>query len=1039
MHTWIRWFIVNPVAANLIMVLILVSGIITLFTMRIEGFPKLPADALQIDTLYPDAYTQQVDEDITQKIETVLEDVPGIKKIQSTSLEELSSVIVQRKEGYPLQRLLNDVRMRIERIDNFPQAADRPIITRQDFDFPALIVQLYGQTDPNTLQRIGRQVREALLAQPEISKLKRWGEQKSEIHIEADPQALEKHGLTINDVVEAIQRNSLTFKSGLIKNQKNRIALRADKQANYAIDFNDIPIFTRPDGSQLRLGDISEIADRFENDDIIVRFNGLPALGMEVLIGRTENVIDITRAVEKTVADLQEQLPAEITLQTWADSGDYISQRLNLLKTNAFQGLALVFILLALFLNLKLAFWVAVGIPISVAGALAVMGMDWINYSLNDVTTFGIIIALGLLVDDAVVVGESVFDERQHTPNVIQGTAQGVEYVATATIYGVLTSVAALFPLLLIDNALGKIMASFAGVVIIALLFSLFESKFILPAHLASISLEKTETKSVFARLWQTIQNFAQHKLNLFRDHVYRPLLIWSLRHRYAVLLFFITAAVFALGIMGSGKLKTVFIPDIPSQVITIKLEMDARAPYRLTQDHAAHIEEIAHQLNAELTEKHTLKEKPINHILVVIADAFAVEIYAELSPSHTRPDVNTLDILQLWQTRTGQLEGATELTFTASEETAGGFAIELYSNDEESLHAASQSVLDYMQNIRGVSNLRDELKPGKPELYLQLKPEARHLGFDQDTLATQIGIRFRGAEAQRIQRNGEEIRVLVKDQQTSRDSISDLMQMRIKSDHDVWYPLTHIARIESRYATDYIARRDGKRVNTIRATIDKRVIAPESIADELFNHYIPQLQAQYPLVSVKQSGELEEITELKSGLIKALIITCLLIYALLATPLKSYWQPLIIMAIIPFGFVGAALGHWIMDLPFSFLSFLGMLALTGVVVNDALVLITRFNRLSADGYEIEKALIEAGTGRFKAIFLTTTTTVAGLIPLMHETSEQAQYLIPAAVSLAYGEIFATAITLILIPVLIAIGADIRQATVLYPLSNVFR
>ena len=316
MHTWIRWFIVNPVAANLIMVLILVSGIVTLFTMRIEGFPKLPADALQIDTLYPDAYTQQVDEDITQKIETVLEDVPGIKKIQSTSLEELSSVIVQRKEGYPLQRLLNDVRMRIERIDNFPQAADRPIITRQDFDFPALIVQLYGQTDPNTLQRIGRQVREALLAQPEISKLKRWGEQKSEIHIEADPQALEKHGLTINDVVEAIQRNSLTFKSGLIKNQKNRIALRADKQANYAIDFNDIPIFTRPDGSQLRLGDISEIADRFENDDIIVRFNGLPALGMEVLIGRTENVSDITRAVEKTVAELQEQLPSEITLKT---------------------------------------------------------------------------------------------------------------------------------------------------------------------------------------------------------------------------------------------------------------------------------------------------------------------------------------------------------------------------------------------------------------------------------------------------------------------------------------------------------------------------------------------------------------------------------------------------------------------------------------------------------------------------------------------------------------------------------------------------
>jgi multidrug efflux pump subunit AcrB len=1027
MHSLIRWFIDNPVAANLIMVLILVSGVFTLTSMRIEGFPKLPADSLQIDTVFTGAYTDQVDRQITQKIVKALEGVPGIKKIHSTSLEGLSSVLLQKRDGYDLRQLQDDVRLRLDEIYSLPQDADKPVISRNDFDFPALIVQLYGVTDVATLQRLGREVHDELLAQPEITKLKQWGERKAELRIEVNPALLQQYELSVNDIVAAIQRASLTFKAGSLKTDGGTIALRADNQSYRYRDFAAIPIDAKSDGRQLLLRDLADIIDGFEDDEVIVRFNGQPALGMEVLIGRKENLLDIARVVKDTVARLQNTLPPEVKLSTWADSSHYIAERLDLLKNNALQGLLLVVVLLALFLNLKLAFWVAMGIPIAITGTIAVMGSKWLDYSLNDITTFGIIIALGILVDDAVVVGESVFEARKQHKDALTATDQGVKRVATATIFGVLTSVAALFPMLLIDNALGRIMASFSVVVILALLFSLLESKLILPAHLAYISLEKRNSRSWYKRLWVATQDFAQKKLVDFIQTIYRPLLQWSLKQRYAVVVLFLSAAILGLGLIGSGKINSVFIPEIPEQVIYVKMEMDARAPYRLTLDNANRIEAAAQSLNEKLVQEYNLVEKPIRHILVVVADAFMVEIYAELTAPAERTSLGTLDILRKWQKQVGRLEGTTELTFSATEDTGGGFAVELYSTDEERLKAASEELLAYLRGIKGVNNLRDELKSGKPELYLKLKPEASHFGFSPETLARQIGHRFGGAEAQRVQRNGEELKVMVINQAVYRDAIEDLMSLRLKSDNGQWYPLPAVVTIESAYVTDYIARRDGKRVNTVRASIDKSVVAPEEIGQALFTHFVPDLERRISQVSVKQAGELEEIGELKGGLKKALVITCMIIFALLAIPLKSYWQPIFIMSVIPFGFVGAAMGHWIMDLPLSLLSFLGMLALTGVVVNDSLVLMTRYNQNKVRGLSEHEALTDAGLSRFKAIFLTTATTVIGLLPLMRETSEQAQYLIPAAVSLAYGEIFATAITLILLPVLIAIGVDVRS------------
>ena len=1026
MHTLTGWFIHNPVVANMIMLLIIVGGIFTMLSMRIEGFPKLPADTIQIETSLTGAYAEQVDRLITQKIEMALEGLHGVKKIESTSLEGNSSIRVQKNEGYSLQRLLDDVRLRLDGINNLPKEADKPLISRNDVDFPALIVQLHGETDTTTLQHIGRQVREELLAQSEISKLKVWGEKRAEIRIEVRPELLEEYGLTSRDIVEKIQQYSLTFKAGTLKTEGGRIALRADNQAYHYRDFAEIPIIEKSDGSLLLLADLTNIHETYEEDDVIVRFNGQPALGMEVLIGRKENLLEIASVVKNTVDKLKKSLPPELKLSVWADWSHYITERLNLLKNSALQGLVLVFALLALFLNLKLAFWVAMGIPISVTGALAVMGSKWMDYSVNDITTFGLIIALGILVDDAVIVGESVFTERRHCHDPIKGTEKGVQRVATATIFGVLTSVVAFYPMMLINSALGKVLASFSGVVIIALLFSLFESKFILPSHLAHISLHKRKKSQWHLSIWRNVQDLFKAQLDAFKQKIYRPVLIWSLKQRYAVLVLFIAFATLGMGLIYRGKVTTVFFPDIPGQIITVTLEMDARAPYHLTLRNANHIEKIANKINEEWVSAHGLTEKPIKHILVVVKGAFSVEIYAELSPPAKRKLLGTHDIQRQWKKSLGQLEGATELTFSGSEETGGGFALQIYSKNEHSLIAASQELMAYLQGIKGVSNLRDELKKGKPEFYLRLKPEARHLGFSYETLATQIGERLGGAEAQRVQRGHQEVKVMIKEHEASRNSIADLMQMRLQSNNGQWFPLLAVANIESAYATDYISWRDGKRVNTVRATIDKGIVSPSEISQYLFDHIVPELGRRFPQVTVKAAGELEEMAIIKSGLIMALIFTFILIYALLAIPLKSYWQPIIIISVVPFGFVGATLGHLIMDLPLSVLSFFGMLALTGVVVNDSLVIMTRYNQSLAEGATTHEAQLNAGVERFQAIFLTMATTVAGLVPLMSETTEQAQYLIPAAVSLAWGEIFATTITLILVPVLIAISADVQ-------------
>ncbi len=1035
MHYLTGWFIRNPVAANLSMALILFLGIMTVLTIRIEGFPRIPPESITISTTYLGASTAQVDELITQKIEKALEGLEGVRSVSSESGDELSQVVVRRSGGKDLQKLLDKVRLRIDAVSDLPSGIQRPVIEDGSYEFPALYVNLYGKTDPLTLQRLAERLREELLSRPEISRMNVWGLFDREMSIEVNPRMLRRFNLTIADVVEKIRASSLNFQSGTLRTIGGTIRLRADNRAKFPAEYAGIPIIERQNGTSIKLGDIATAKDAFKEGDYLFRFNGEPTAGMEVLIGQKDNILRVSEAVHEVIGTFETQLPANVEITVWGDSSGYISDRLEMLGNNGLQGLVLVIIVLSLFLNVRLAFWVAMGIPISIMGALAVAGSKFVDYSLNDVTTFGLIIVLGILVDDAVVIGESVYEERRTSRDPIKGTEAGVDKVAVATVFGVLTTIAAFFPMLLLENPLGKVLAGFSGIVILALIFSLIESKFILPAHLAHTDIN-AQPRYLLSSLWAKLQNLCRNALSGFRDRIYAPMLRGAIHHRYATLILFIATGSFGLGLVGLGKVKTVFFPEVPGQIISISLKMDARAPIRLTKDNLERIRFVGQELNGELQQSHALEKQPIRSMFLIIESAESALLYAEMTPVADRPSLGVLDVLKEWRKRTGKVEGATQLQFTGSEELGGGFQIRLFSKDVGVLKLASGELRAFLGKIEGVNNIRDTLSSGKPELEIRIKPHARSLGFDTETLASQIGNAFGGAEVQKIRRSGSEIRVVVQNLGGERDTIDDLHSTQLRSRDGKWIPFLSVAEVEGGYVAGTIYRQNGKQVNTVAASINRSVVAPEEVGQAVMENLVPGLVARYPAVSVKKAGELEEIGEIQGGLLKALIIAAVLIYVLMAVPLKSYWQPFIILAIVPFGFVGAALGHIIMDLPLSVLSFFGMMALSGVVINDSLVLLTRYNQAREANLSVMDAIHDAGMGRFRAIFLTTATTVIGLLPLLTETSEQAQYLIPAAVSLAYGELFATALMLLLVPVLIAITEDVKAVFLTEPVRT---
>ncbi|MDK2595385.1 efflux RND transporter permease subunit [Pseudoalteromonas obscura] len=1010
--SWLtKWFIDNTVAANLLMLAIIASGVLALGQLRVESFPQIPPSTITITVPYPGGTAAQIDEGITQRVEESISGVAGIKQVVSQSSAGLSTVTVRKTTDTDIDTLLNDIRNRVNAIVSFPELAEKPIVAKDEFTNLAAFVIVSAQRENSSLQPIARQVEVALKKHADISRVDNWGSRSPQLVIEPNPIKIAQLGITLEDVASAIEQFSLETRSGELESESGRLLLRGDGFADSVTALKNVPVVVKATGT-IRVADIAHVYRDYQQTGSIVRNNGQNAIALLVSTSQSDNLLHVSAAVNDTLAQLRRQLPEDVHLNTMADMAPYIEEQLFRLGNNAWQGLLIVIVLLGIFLDLKLAFWVSAGIPVALFGTLGALQLT--DHSINDITLFGFILVLGILVDDAVVVGEAIYDKRGTCKNGQVAAFKGVQSVSVATIFGALTTIAAFSPMLWIDNDLAKLLAGFSVVVIIALLFSLIESKFILPSHLGA-SAYNEQSNSFISR----IQKGAQTWLATVKSRLYLPILGVSIRYKAASILFFTAFITLAYGMWSTGTIRSSVFPEIPGRYITAKVSLQDGAPLQLQEKALEQLESSANQVANKLQSEFLLTSKPIVNLLGWSDGYGDIEVTAELT-SESLSTLPSYLLTDTWRKQTGIIEGAYSVQFSAAEAPAGGTFISITAPEKAIAKQVSSMLFDVLVSQAGVSDVYDDAKGGQLQVRIVLNDYGQQLGLTQHQVAKFAGEAFGQREVHRILDQGQETKVLVRYAKHERQNLAQLKASLLTLSNGDSVRLEDVATFSFEQVPDVLHRRDRAQVVNIYWKQDRHIQSPEEVMAKLQSE-ISRLEHVFPSVKIKAGGEFEEITAVSKGFKSAMLMTIILIYILLAIPLKSYWQPLIIMAVIPFGFAGAIFGHYIMNLPISLLSMFGMMAMTGIVVNDSLVLITRFNHLYRGGMSLDDALRQAGASRFRAIFLTTITTVCGLLPLLFEQAEQAQYLKPAAVALVFGELFATSVTLILIPVLLGL------------------
>lgn len=1019
----IAWFAKNDVAANILLVLIMLAGAyVMLNKVPVDLFPEIEVRSVSVSVTLPSASPQEVEEGITIKIEEAVQDIEGIRQINSQSSEGRASVTLSVEEGYDVRELLEEVKIRVDAISNFPVEAENLLIQVPQWRRDAIGVMIYGNYDAVTLRRMAEDVRDELVQLDDISQVAIEDVLPFEISIEIPEWALRKYDLTLAQVSNILRQNSRDSSAGNLRTSGGEIFIRSRGQAYQANDFANIPIITTQDGTMLRLGDIANIKDAFAEISLNTRFNGVPAIEIEVFRTGNESVIDITSAVRDYIEAKQSQLPQGLSMDYWRDRSEPVKARLDTLTKSAWQGALLVIIMLALFLRPAVAFWVCLGIPMCFLGAFLFMPL--FGVSINLMSLFAFILVLGIVVDDAIVTGENVYSHLQRGEDPLKAAINGTREVSVPVTFGILTTAAAFLPLAF-QTGRASWYAAITFVVVPVLLFSLIESKFILPAHLKHVRPLSNNP----SRLSQLQQKIAR-SLEVLIEKLYQPALAQAMRWRYATLALMVAAFIMVLGTLFSGHTKFVFFPRIQSEVATANLIMPSGTAFNSTDSYVRAITQHAQDLREEFRDPET-GESVIRNIYAISGgrNSTTGRVRVETVPPEKRTlVVTTQDIVNEWRKRVGPIPGAEQLNYRAEIGGWGGspIDIELKSNDVSSLNEISEQLKVKLATYSGVFDIEDSLSDGKEELQLVLKPEARLLGLDLNSVSSQVRQAVFGFEVQRIQRGREEVRVMVRYPIEARQSIETLEQMMIRIGPSQEVALWQVADVLPGVSPNTILRIDRQRTLSVTADFDKKTGDMSLVQKELQSWLAIKMNA-YPGVSFELAGEARDQKESSEGLIVGAIALSILIYVLLAIPFKSYSQPLIVMSVIPFGLVGAVIGHWIMGLDLTLLSFMGILALSGVVVNDSLVLVDYVNQRRLAGTSVKKAVYEAGGRRFRAVLLTSLTTFAGLIPLLFEESTQAQFLIPMAVSLGFGIIFATLITLFIVPMNYLILDDLKR------------
>ncbi|MDX3773028.1 efflux RND transporter permease subunit [Chromatiaceae bacterium AAb-1] len=1029
----IAWFTHNSVAANLLMWIILIVGITAAFTIKKQMFPEIMVEQVNIRVPYLGAAPQEVESGVIDKIEESLRSINGIKRIRSTAVQGMGTVRAEISSGYNVQEVMEEIKMQVAAISSLPEQTERPVVYRAKWQSNALWLSLHGDVDERTLKELAKDIRDDIKKLPGVSSVDVVATRDYEISVELTEHKLKEYGLTFDQVVAAIRGSSVDIPGGSIKSESGNILLRAKGQAYYSQDFENIVLMTFNDGTKLTLRDIAVINDGFIERDGISTFDGKDSALIRVNAVGNDNVLSIAEQVRGYVVKKSPQLPDTLTLNDWGDSSYYLQDRLDLMTGNLFTGALLVLIALTLFLEVRVAFWVMVGIPICFCGAMALLPMPMFDVSINMISLFAFILVLGIVVDDAIIIGESAYSEIEKRGMSTESVIIGAKKVAMPATFGVMTTIAAFVPMLMVDGVMAPIWESIAWVVVLCLVFSLIESKLILPSHIAHMNTRPWDEnrRNIFYRLGKNMskgirkaRHFSTRALQSFVQNRYRPFVEKCIKFRYVTLTSFVAMLILMFGLVSGGFIRWVFFPDIPSDFMSARFEMEEGASNEATILALQNLEQSLLAVDKDIEKDQGAAV--VKHRLAFLNSETAGEIVVELQKGENR-EIDAFEIARLWREAVPEIPGMKTLKINASDGGGGSdISLQLRSNNLENLKNAALELRQALASYNGIYDIEDNLLGGNDEVVLHLKPEAHLLGITLSDLARQVRYGFYGAEAQRVQRDGEEVKVMVRYPRSERSSIGNLENMRIRTADGGEIPFSQIAYYDLQPSYSAINRVNGERAVIVTASADKAIVEPNRIVAEIRSKVIPELESKYQGVTGGLDGASQDDIDSLIQLAMATVIAMFGIYALLAIPLRSYVQPMIIMSVIPFGLVGAALGHLLLGLDMSIMSIFGLIALSGVVINDSLIMVDFVNRAREQGVPLTQAVVDSGCQRFRAIFLTSLTTFVGLFPIVLERSLQAKMVVPMAVSLAFGIVFATVITLLLIPALYIILEDVK-------------
>ena len=1016
----IAWMANNPVAANLLMMACLLGGLIVAPHIKQEFLPEPSSEIVTVSVAYPGASPEEVEQGIVLAIEERVAGLDGVKEVLSSSAENSGLVTVKALSGTDIQRLAQDIKSEVDRITSFPKEAETPKVTVSSRRLQTVFLTLYGDVNEIALRSLAETVRDELLQDPEITQINLDGIRDLEISVEISQERLRAHGLTLDEVADIIGKSALELPGGSMKTTQGEILVRVKDRRELGVEFAKLPVITTPEGSVVRLEDLGTVTDGFAEADIMARYNGQPAVLLDVYSVGDQTPVSVSTAVAGHLDRLNQMLPPGVRLAKTFDLSDMFRQRMDLLIKNGIIGLLLVFGLLTLFLEIRLAFWVSMGIPVSILGSF--LFLPAADVSINMISMFAFIVTLGIVVDDAIVVGENVYQYREQGLPPLKAAIAGAREMVTPVTFAVLTNMVAFAPMFFVPGSLGRFFSIIPIIVISVFLISLTEVLFVLPSHLGH---QKARTISWLAPLQRLQGRFSAGFMRMV-DEIFSPLLVWTIRLRYLTL----AAAVAGLGItagyVGSGRMGFDVSPSVESDYAYAALELPFGSPLERTETVLEQLVRAAGELAEELGD-----DNLVQGIYSQAGDdrgGHQGSVLVFLAPPEKR-SISTTEFTRRWRESVGDIPGVDTLKFQADRGGSGSGAaltVELSHRSTQVLELAGQELAQTLGEYAQTSDIDDGVSQGKMQFDFSLLPQGMSLGLTSLDVARQIRSAYYGAEALRQQRGRNELRVMTRLPLDERSSVHSIENFLLRTPKRSYVPLREVAEVKMGRSYTSIERRKGRRVISVTADVTPRSEAG-TIQQSLTESVLPRLVERFPGLTYSFEGKQAESEEGVSALMTGLGIAVLGIFVLLAVPLRSYVQPVIIMTSIPFGIVGAVLGHLLMGYSFSLVSLFGIVALSGVVVNASLVLIDCANGKRRLGQSALTAIHQASLQRFRPILLTTVTTFGGLAPMIWETSRQARFLIPMALSLGFGIVFATFITLGIVPSLYMILEDLRR------------